>query len=132
MSPRLTSASVSASLKEFLSEIASKCCWLWVLAISTRSFSDRRLDLRRTGATRMQRLGFEKEVVDCCLNHIDDDAYLQHDYYDNMAKVDVAVALGILEIADSVEAPQWNKENPAAARRSTASGSSRSIQSCAT
>jgi integrase len=43
-------------------------------------------DLRRTGATRMQRLGFEKEVVDCCLNHIDDDAYLQHDYADSMVK----------------------------------------------
>jgi len=32
--------------------------------------------------------------------------------YDNMAKVDDAVALGVFRIADSVEAPQWNKANP--------------------
>ena len=43
-------------------------------------------DLRRTSATRMQRLGFEKEVVDCCLNHLDDDEYLQHNYADEMVK----------------------------------------------
>jgi hypothetical protein len=36
--------------------------------------------------------------------------------YDNMAKVDVTVALGILEMADSAQAPQWNKDNPKAAR----------------
>jgi Zn-dependent M28 family amino/carboxypeptidase len=31
--------------------------------------------------------------------------------YDNMAKVDDAVALGVFRIADSAEAPQWNKAN---------------------
>jgi hypothetical protein len=36
--------------------------------------------------------------------------------YDNMAKVDCAVALGIFRIADSAEAPQWNKDNPRTAR----------------
>ncbi|HXB68631.1 MAG TPA: M28 family peptidase [Candidatus Acidoferrales bacterium] len=36
--------------------------------------------------------------------------------YDNMAKVDLAVAVGILKIANSAEAPQWNKDNPKAAR----------------
>ncbi len=32
--------------------------------------------------------------------------------YDNMAKVDCAVALGVLRMADSAEAPQWNRDNP--------------------
>jgi hypothetical protein len=36
--------------------------------------------------------------------------------YDNMAKVDDAVALGVYRIADSAEAPRWNKENPKTAR----------------
>ena len=36
--------------------------------------------------------------------------------YDNLAKVDVAVALGILDMANSAQAPQWNKENPKATR----------------
>jgi Zn-dependent M28 family amino/carboxypeptidase len=36
--------------------------------------------------------------------------------YDNLAKVDVTVALGILDMANSAQAPQWNKENPKAAR----------------
>jgi Zn-dependent M28 family amino/carboxypeptidase len=36
--------------------------------------------------------------------------------YDNMAKVDGAVALGVYRIADSAEAPQWNKANPKTAR----------------
>jgi Peptidase family M28 len=36
--------------------------------------------------------------------------------YDNLAKVDVTVALGVLEMANSAQAPQWNKENPKAAR----------------
>jgi hypothetical protein len=36
--------------------------------------------------------------------------------YDNMAKVDGAVALGVFRIADSAEAPQWNKANPKTAR----------------
>jgi hypothetical protein len=36
--------------------------------------------------------------------------------YDNMAKVDGAVALGVFRIADSAEAPQWNKDNPKTAR----------------
>jgi Zn-dependent M28 family amino/carboxypeptidase len=36
--------------------------------------------------------------------------------YDNMAKVDDAVALGVFRMADSAEAPQWNKANPKTAR----------------
>ena len=36
--------------------------------------------------------------------------------YDNMAKVDVTVALGLLDMANNAQAPQWNKENPKAAR----------------
>ena len=36
--------------------------------------------------------------------------------YDNLAKVDVTVALGILEMANSAQPPHWNKENPKAAR----------------
>jgi len=36
--------------------------------------------------------------------------------YDNLAKVDVTVALGILDMANSVQAPQWNRENPKTAR----------------
>jgi Peptidase family M28 len=36
--------------------------------------------------------------------------------YDNLAKVDTTVALGILAIANSDQVPQWNKENPKTAR----------------
>jgi hypothetical protein len=36
--------------------------------------------------------------------------------YDNLAKVDVTVALGILDMANSAQAPQWNRENPKTAR----------------
>jgi hypothetical protein len=36
--------------------------------------------------------------------------------YDNMAKVDVAVAMGILKIAASAEAPRWNQDNPKVTR----------------
>ena len=36
--------------------------------------------------------------------------------YDNLAKVDVTVALGILDMANSAQAPLWNKENPRTAR----------------
>ena len=36
--------------------------------------------------------------------------------YDNLAKVDTTIALGILSMANSDQAPQWNKENPKAAR----------------
>jgi hypothetical protein len=36
--------------------------------------------------------------------------------YDNLAKVDVTVALGIFDMANSPQAPQWNKENPKTAR----------------
>ena len=43
-------------------------------------------DLRRPGASRMQRLGFEDETVDACLNHLDEDEYLQHDFEDQKAK----------------------------------------------
>ena len=36
--------------------------------------------------------------------------------YDNLAKVDVTVALGIFDMANNPQAPQWNKENPRTAR----------------
>jgi Zn-dependent M28 family amino/carboxypeptidase len=36
--------------------------------------------------------------------------------YENMAKVDVTVALGVLDMANNAVAPQWNKENPKTAR----------------
>jgi Zn-dependent M28 family amino/carboxypeptidase len=36
--------------------------------------------------------------------------------YGNMAKVDVAVAVGILKIAENPESPRWNKDNPKATR----------------
>jgi hypothetical protein len=36
--------------------------------------------------------------------------------YDNLAKVDTTIALGILSMANSDQAPHWNKENPKAAR----------------
>ncbi len=36
--------------------------------------------------------------------------------YDNLAKVDVTVALGVLDMANSAQAPQWNRENPKTAR----------------
>jgi hypothetical protein len=36
--------------------------------------------------------------------------------YENLARVDATVALGILSMANSDQAPQWNKENPKAAR----------------
>ena len=32
--------------------------------------------------------------------------------YDNMAKVARAVALGVYRLADSAEAPRWNRQNP--------------------
>jgi hypothetical protein len=36
--------------------------------------------------------------------------------YDNLAKVDITVALGVLAMANSAQPPQWNKENPRTAR----------------
>ncbi len=36
--------------------------------------------------------------------------------YDNMAKVDRMLALGAIMLADSADAPQWNRKNPKAAR----------------
>jgi hypothetical protein len=36
--------------------------------------------------------------------------------YENMAKVDDAIVLGVFRIADSVTAPQWNGRNPQAQR----------------
>lgn len=36
--------------------------------------------------------------------------------YENMARVDRMVALGILKIANSVKAPQWNAQNPRTAQ----------------
>jgi hypothetical protein len=32
--------------------------------------------------------------------------------YDNMAKVDAAVALGVWEVASNPDAPAWNAKNP--------------------
>ncbi|MEO8593073.1 MAG: M28 family peptidase [Candidatus Solibacter sp.] len=36
--------------------------------------------------------------------------------YENMAKVDVTVALGVWEMANNPQAPEWNRENSKAAR----------------
>ena len=36
--------------------------------------------------------------------------------YENLAKVDRAIALGVWNMANDARAPQWNKENPKAAR----------------
>ena len=36
--------------------------------------------------------------------------------YDNMSRVDLAIALGIWSLANNPEPPQWNKDNPKAAR----------------
>jgi len=36
--------------------------------------------------------------------------------YDNMAKVDLAIALGALDLANSDSVPEWNANNPATAR----------------
>jgi Zn-dependent M28 family amino/carboxypeptidase len=36
--------------------------------------------------------------------------------YDNMAKVDSAIALAVFRLADSAEAPRWNPDNPSTAR----------------
>ena len=47
--------------------------------------------------------------------HLPGDEWPKLDY-GNMAKVDGAVALGVFRIADSAEAPQWNKDNPKTAR----------------
>jgi hypothetical protein len=47
--------------------------------------------------------------------HLPGDEWPKLDY-DNMAKVDGAVALGVYGMADSAEAPQWNKDNPKTAR----------------
>ena len=48
-SPRSTSTSVIASLSDLRSEIASRCSWLWVRALSTRSDSSSRSEPTRTG-----------------------------------------------------------------------------------
>ncbi|HEY4364605.1 MAG TPA: M20/M25/M40 family metallo-hydrolase [Bryobacteraceae bacterium] len=45
--------------------------------------------------------------------------------YQNMAKVDAALALAVLRIADSAELPQWNAEIPATARYIRARGAGR-------
>jgi hypothetical protein len=36
--------------------------------------------------------------------------------YDNMARVNRMVALGLIMIANNAEAPKWNEANPKAAR----------------
>jgi hypothetical protein len=36
--------------------------------------------------------------------------------YDNMAKVDLAVALGVWSMANNPKAPEWNRDNPKASR----------------
>ncbi|MBR0982333.1 tyrosine-type recombinase/integrase [Bradyrhizobium liaoningense] len=55
-------------------------------------------DLRRTGSTRMQRLGFDNEVAEACLNHVDDDAYLQHDFYEQKVRAFEAWSTEVLRI----------------------------------
>jgi Peptidase family M28 len=45
--------------------------------------------------------------------------------YDNMAKVDRMVALGLLMIADSTSEPKWNADNPKVARYAKASQENR-------
>jgi integrase len=55
-------------------------------------------DLRRTGSTRMQRLGFENEIVDACLNHANDDSYLQHDFEDQKIRAFQAWSSEVIRI----------------------------------
>ena len=47
--PRVTSTSVTSESIDFRCEIASRCCWLFVLALATRVFVSRREDSRSTG-----------------------------------------------------------------------------------
>jgi integrase len=56
-------------------------------------------DLRRTGASRMQRLGFDNDVVNACLNHVSDDAYLQDEFEGQKRKAFDAWSLELLRIA---------------------------------
>ena len=46
----------------------------------------------------MQRLGFDTETVNGCLNHADDDAYQQHDYEDEKARAFDAWSREVLRI----------------------------------
>jgi integrase len=55
-------------------------------------------DIRRTAASRMQRLGFDNETVNGCLNHLDDDSYLQHDFYEQKIKAFEAWSAEVLRI----------------------------------
>jgi integrase len=55
-------------------------------------------DLRRTGASRMQRLGFDSDTTDACLNHSRDDAYLQHDFQEQKAEAFDAWSRKLLRI----------------------------------
>lgn len=58
-------------------------------------------DLRRTGASRIQRLSFDNEVADACLNHVSDDAYLQHDFAEQKTKAFDAWSREVLRIVGS-------------------------------
>ena len=64
-------------------------------------------DLRRTGASRVQRLGFENNVADACLNHLDDDEYLQDDLVDQKFKAFDAWSREMMRVVERerIEAP---------------------------
>jgi integrase len=64
-------------------------------------------DLRRTGTSRIQRLGFENNVAEACLNHIDDDAYLQDEFYEQKIKAFDAWSREVMRIVEHerIEAP---------------------------
>jgi integrase len=55
-------------------------------------------DLRRTGASRLQRLGFDNDVVNACLNHVTDDAYLQDEFEEQKRKAFDAWSRELLRI----------------------------------
>jgi integrase len=55
-------------------------------------------DLRRTGASRLQRLGFDNDVANACLNHVSEDAYLQDDFQEQKTKAFDAWSRELLRI----------------------------------
>jgi hypothetical protein len=46
----------------------------------------------------MQRLGFDSDTTDACLNHSRDDAYLQHDFQEQKAEAFDAWSRKLLRI----------------------------------
>jgi integrase len=69
-------------------------------------------DLRRTGSTRMQRLGIEGEIVEACLNHITESGglrgnYQQHDFGPEKVRAFEAWSREVLRIV-SVAVPASN------------------------